>query len=331
MSGVLQPVDMNVDRSPARKRARYEELSNDSSNESGRWSLHRGNANEECDNGVGRLDCDVEDLLTDDDTIFCKQEPTAIDVSCVSMSPNTRSQQLSLLESSLTKDSLDKLTLGEYDALLVKKPVIRPNSKINYFDLLSDEIVLQIFKCLPKWYLRDMSFVCRRFNRLSKDESLWRRLDASNKHLYPGDLGQIISKQVIVLRLARSEISYPPIMPGCKAAQHDFHSRLLYLDLSMASICTESLTVLLSKCNRLKKLSLENVAVNDAALIALSANKDLEVINMAMCQGVMEDGLKYLLTNCRNVVYNIIKFNDGIVVKLLERFFKWESRDHHRV
>nr|CAI5830987.1 unnamed protein product [Callosobruchus analis] len=300
MSGVLQPVDLNVGRSPARKRARYEDPND--SNESGRWSLNRSDGSlEECDNGVGRLDCDVEDVLTDDDTIFCKNEPSAIDVSCVSMTPNTRKEQLSLLESSLTKDSLDKLTSGEYNALLVKKPVIRPHSKINYFDLLSDEIILQILRCLPKWYLRDISFVCRRFNRLTKDESLWTRLDASNKHLYPGDLGQILSKQVIVLRLARSEITYPPIMSDCKAALHDFRSRLLYLDLSMATLCTDSLTVLLTKCNRLKKLSLENVPVNDTVLIALSANRDIEVINFAMCMGIMEDGLKYLLTNCRKL------------------------------
>lgn len=84
-----------------------------------------------------------------------------------------------------------------------------------------------------------------------------------------------------------------------KAAHPDFMSRLLYLDLSMAYILPESLAMLFSKCRRLKKLSLENVPVNDDVLIALSGNKDIEVINFAMSTGIQEDGLKYLLMNCR--------------------------------
>lgn len=67
----------------------------------------------------------------------------------------------------------------------------------------------------------------------------------------------------------------------------------------MAFVSPQCLTVLFGKCRRLKKLSLENVQVNDDALIAMSANKDIEVINFAMATGLMEDGLKYLLTNCR--------------------------------
>lgn len=73
----------------------------------------------------------------------------------------------------------------------------------------------------------------------------------------------------------------------------------MYLDLSMANISTSSLAQLLSKCKRLKKLSLENVPVNNAVLIALSANKDIEIINFAMSTGFMEDGLRHLLTNCK--------------------------------
>lgn len=83
------------------------------------------------------------------------------------------------------------------------------------------------------------------------------------------------------------------------AASSDFTSRLMYLDLSMANISTSSLALLFSKCKRLKKLSLENVPVNDDVLITLSANKDIEIINFAMSTGIREDGLKYLLTSCR--------------------------------
>lgn len=67
----------------------------------------------------------------------------------------------------------------------------------------------------------------------------------------------------------------------------------------MATISIEALTMLFSRCRRLKKLSLENVPVNDDVLIALSGNRDIEVINFAMSTGITEDGMRYLLTNCR--------------------------------
>ncbi|CAH1102732.1 unnamed protein product [Psylliodes chrysocephalus] len=303
-SSILKPVDVNIDRSPVRKRARYDE-EDDEFNKPEGWSLnvHRNKVllHEVFDHGVGRLDCDDEEIFTDDDTIFNSNEPGAIDVSCSSMTPNTRDKQLSLLESTLTKESLDKLTLGEWDALLVTKPIIMPSDKTNYFDLLSDEVILHVLRWLPKSYLLDIALVCKRFHRLTQDETLWTRMDVSNKHLEPGELGKLLSKQVIVLRLARSSINFPPILPGFKAASPDFKSRLLYLDLSMAFVSPQCLTVLFGKCRRLKKLSLENVQVNDDALIAMSANKDIEVINFAMATGLMEDGLKYLLTNCRKI------------------------------
>ncbi|XP_030758733.1 S-phase kinase-associated protein 2 [Sitophilus oryzae] len=299
--GVLQPVDVNVDHSPARKRARFDE-SLDDSNKSNLWTLTNRELilHEIYDHGIGRLDCDSEDVITDDDSIFNKTEGIGIDVSCASMTPNTRDKQLSLLESTLTKESLDKLSSREWDNLL-NKTVIRPTDKTNYFNLLSDEVILHIFRWLPKSYLSDISLVCRRFYRLTQDESLWTRMDVSNKYLGPGELGKVLSKQVVVLRLARSEIMHKPILPDCKAYHPDFRSRLLYLDLSMAHISLDSLVMLFGKCRRLKKISLENVPVNDDVLIALSGNKDIEVINFAMCTGMQQDGLKYLLTNCRQI------------------------------
>lgn len=60
------------------------------------WSLNKNEVIPELlfDHGVGRLDCDTDDILTDDDTIFCKNDPGAIDVSCASMTPNSRDKQV---------------------------------------------------------------------------------------------------------------------------------------------------------------------------------------------------------------------------------------------
>lgn len=298
--GVLQPVDVNVDGSPARKRARFHEPED---SKGPLWTLSNREVvlHEVYDHGIGRLDCDSEDVVTDEDSIFNKDDLVAVDVSCASMTPDSRGKQLTVLESTLTKESLCKLSEGAWDSLLVGKPTIKPTDKNNYFDYLSDEVILQIFRWLSKSCLKDIALCCKRFHRLTHDESLWTRMDVSNKHLNAGVLGIILSKQVIVLRLAKSEIMYKPILPDSKAFSPTFRSRLMYLDLSMAHISTDSLRELFNKCDRLKKLSLENVPVNDNVLIALSANKDIEVINFTMCFGLHINGLRSLLTNCRHL------------------------------
>lgn len=74
------------------------------------------------------------------------------------------------------------------------------------FDALSDEIVLQVFHWLPKAHLPNVALVCKRFHQLCQDKSLWTRMDVSGRSLEPGALGQILSRQIIILRLAQSEV-----------------------------------------------------------------------------------------------------------------------------
>ncbi|ERL87642.1 hypothetical protein D910_05033 [Dendroctonus ponderosae] len=319
---VLQQLDVNVDHSPVRKRARFDDPSLDE-NKRSVWSLTNRDVilDEVYDHGIGRLDCDFDDLPLEGDTIFNGHQPKGVDVSCASMTPDTRGKHVAVLGSTLPKDAYDKFSVGEWSDLLVTKTVVQTTDKINYFDLLSDEVILQVFRWLPKSNLKDVALCCKRFYRLSEDESLWTRMDLAGKHLKSGQLGIVLSKQVVVLRLARSEVRHSlnqriesapyfkvsnqimdvTIQPGCQAFEADFQSRLLYLDLSMACIASDSLVVLFNKCRRLKKLSLENVRVNDSVLLALSANKDIEVINFAMCSGIRVDGLEHLLSNCKQI------------------------------
>ncbi|KAK9871829.1 hypothetical protein WA026_014285 [Henosepilachna vigintioctopunctata] len=296
--GVLQPVDVNIDedRSPASKRAKYSE----STENLPHWSLSNElELHDIIDQGVKKLESETENQ--EDDTIFKKDRPEYIDVSCHSMSPGTKQKQIAILESTLTKETLERLSMGEWSNLLVDTPIIQSPPKINFFERLSDEVILQIFHWIPKRHLTNVASSCKRFYRLIQDESLWTRMDISNRNLRIGCLGQILSKKVVILRLARSEISYPPILPHQPVASPDFRCRLLFLDLSMAYISTDSLISLFNKCQRLKKLSLEHVPVNDEVLEALAGNKDLEIINLAMATGIKEPGLQYLFRNCRKI------------------------------
>jgi hypothetical protein len=67
--------------------------------------------------------------------------------------------------------------------------------------------VLRIFSHLPKRSLCAMSAVSKKFNRLSKDESLWTAVDALAKVLTPTSLNSILNHNPTFLRLARSTVS----------------------------------------------------------------------------------------------------------------------------
>ncbi|KFM71683.1 S-phase kinase-associated protein 2, partial [Stegodyphus mimosarum] len=62
------------------------------------------------------------------------------------------------------------------------------------FAKLSDEIILHIFKWLPKTILVKCSQVCKRWRNLSYDETLWRRFDLGRKFIKPGVLGTLLSR-----------------------------------------------------------------------------------------------------------------------------------------
>ena len=69
-----------------------------------------------------------------------------------------------------------------------------------------DEVILMIFKYLPKYMLARCAQVCKKWKRLAFDECLWRRLDLGNKCLKPGVVGRVILRGCQTLRLAKAEV-----------------------------------------------------------------------------------------------------------------------------
>ncbi|KAH8294731.1 hypothetical protein KR018_002288 [Drosophila ironensis] len=180
------------------------------------------------------------------------------------------------------------------------------SSGINYFDKLSDEILLNIFKWLPKKTLLRMSTVCRRFNRCSRDETLWTRLDLGLRTLRTGALEQVMSRGVMVLRLAQASIQEPAFTPTTAG----FRARLQYLDLSMVTISQSSLCTMLSQCRQIKKISLENTALDYNICSELAQNKSLEAINLTMATGLTACGLRLLMESLTNLSSLNISWTD---------------------
>ncbi|KAL9897555.1 S-phase kinase-associated protein 2 isoform 1-T1 [Glossina fuscipes fuscipes] len=169
------------------------------------------------------------------------------------------------------------------------------------FNTLSDEIILQIFKWLPKKTLLRCGYVSQRFNRCASDESLWSRLDLGGRSLKPGALENILKRGVVILRLAQAEINHPIFDVSFIENESDFEAKLQYLDLSMVTITKLSLKMLLSRCRQLKKLSLEHVVLNDDICNEIAKNEDLEAINLAMCSGIEAWSVRKMLESLKQL------------------------------
>ncbi|XP_013774923.1 S-phase kinase-associated protein 2-like [Limulus polyphemus] len=174
----------------------------------------------------------------------------------------------------------------------------------DHFSQISDEIILQIFKWLPKYALARCAQVSKRWKGLAYDESLWKRVDLGKKHLQPGVLGMVIDRGVIIMRLCMSEVKLP-VFDSFSLIQkrHNFYrySKLQYLDLSMVTISLEGLNEILSVCQQLRKLSLEHCRVNSDICCHIGLNTNLETLNMAMCEGLNAEGLQSILCGCRRL------------------------------
>jgi len=176
------------------------------------------------------------------------------------------------------------------------------------FNRLPAEVALNVFKWLPKCSLAKCARVCKRWNRLTQDESLWRRLDRGLTTVPAGVIGQVLSRGCNILRLARSTVLAPifeskisgcvtfPMLGGIET------TRLHYLDLSNVTIEMSCLESLLSHCSSLRNLSLEMCEVNDLVCSAIAANDNLRILHMGQVQGISQLGISRILSKCHNLV-----------------------------
>lgn len=163
---------------------------------------------------------------------------------------------------------------------------------LDLFSLLSDEVLLHILKWLPKKTLLSCGQVNRRFNRVSKDETLWYRLDLSNRTLQFDGLVEVLSRGVIVLRLAQTSIVNPT--PESNYLEFPACIKVQYLDLSMCTVSVAVLGALLANCRALVKLSLENVPLDGRICAEIAENRKLEALNLTMCSGIDATGMRLM-------------------------------------
>jgi len=229
---------------------------------------------------------------------FSKRSP----LTTINKTINQTSSQQDVCKPSSSKTPLKK------SEPVLKKFHGKEQYLVNPFEMLSEEILLHIFQYLPKKALHRVALVNTRFSRVILDESLWIRMDLGNRALKRGSIGKILGRGFIILRLAQTKIQSPIFESHFRA--DGFQSKLQYLDLSLASIDVTSLAQLLKTCHLLKKLSLEHVPVDINVCKEIADCRDLEVLNLAMCEGLNQDSVTILMANLQSLTALNISWTD---------------------
>lgn len=67
----------------------------------------------------------------------------------------------------------------------------------------------------------------------------------------------------------------------------------------MAEVSVENLSDIFEVCTKLRKISLEFLAVNEKVFVKVAQNHDLDTLNLSMCKGVNEKCLMLLSSQCK--------------------------------
>lgn len=78
----------------------------------------------------------------------------------------------------------------------------------DHFDKLPEEVVLYIFNMLNKRTLTKCAYVCKKWQRISYDESLWQSLNIPHRRLSIMTLDHLLRRNIKHLSISHSNVSY---------------------------------------------------------------------------------------------------------------------------
>ncbi|XP_074851764.1 S-phase kinase-associated protein 2 isoform X4 [Carettochelys insculpta] len=185
-----------------------------------------------------------------------------------------------------------KVKEKDKDFVIARRPrLLRETESGVSWDALPDELLLGIFAYLPLIDLLRVSQICKRWQRLAFDESLWQTLDLTGKNLLPGVIGQLLPVGVTVFRCPRSCIGKPLF-------KNNRPLRVQHMDMSNCTINVMDLHAVLCRCDRLQNLSLEGLVLSDDIIRSIAQNSGLVRLNLSGCSGFSAEALEMMLISC---------------------------------
>uniref|UniRef100_H2YCL0 F-box domain-containing protein n=1 Tax=Ciona savignyi TaxID=51511 RepID=H2YCL0_CIOSA len=170
---------------------------------------------------------------------------------------------------------------------------------------LPDEIFLKIFKFCNSEMKVVCSRVCWRWYKIAKDECLWKQVSLAKKTISLVELQNLLQRGVQAICLNSSEIVQHQAVPDNGPQASPFSLVYYYsvhsIDFTNANISTNSLCIILMRCNRLNNLSLEGLTISHNVLSSLQSCSLLQRLNLCLCKGLTENGIVSLLEHCKHL------------------------------
>jgi len=184
------------------------------------------------------------------------------------------------------------------------------------FEQLPDEVILNILKYLDIKDLGRCAKTCKRFQNVSHDESLWKKINLSwNKRIPPRFLEQILANGCLYLNLRRARISGSSQGFNLK----NINVKLKYLDFGYGSWIKNEERVfeeITASCRFLEKLSLSGQGTLSLKVIEniCQNGQTLKVLDLHKCEELHFEEIKCIVTNCK-----------GLVELNLDNYHRWTT------
>ena len=160
-------------------------------------------------------------------------------------------------------------------------------------DKFPEEVILKIFGFLD---IKDLLIVqvCKRLRSISKDESLWRKVNLSRKFVPTGFLKMVFENGCKYLSLCQAFVNFPSDQfQERKALELKYLSLSQFKDPKMLNV-----DVLLECCHSLQKLSMYTPTRNMVNSICNQNCQTLQVLNLHVDEWMEDDLLEDILQKC---------------------------------
>ncbi|XP_017585677.1 PREDICTED: S-phase kinase-associated protein 2 [Corvus brachyrhynchos] len=232
---------------------------------------------------------------------------------------NENTPQDLLVSSPCLPPKRQKVKDNEKDFVILRRPwLLRETESGISLDALPDELLLAIFAYLPLRDLLKVSMICKRWHRLSFDESLWQTLDLTGGNLLPGVLGHLLPAGVSVFRCPRSCIGDPLF----KTSKYIIKSIARNPNLIRLNLCgcsgfsAETLELMLSSCSMLEELNLswcEFTATHVKAAVSHVTSKVTQLNLSGYRENLQIADVKTLVERCPLLVH--LDLSDSMMLK----------------
>ena len=158
---------------------------------------------------------------------------------------------------------------------------------------LSDEIILKIFSFLHQKDLLQVAQVSKRTSVISKDSSLWTRVNFQSITVTTSFLQQVINRRCKDLNLGYAKLEGTLNLTG--------HSELNTLDISNCKANEGVLEELLGSCHSLEKIGMMNLTTISPMMlrnVCEQNGRTLQFLNMKDCKGLPLNSIGLITSNC---------------------------------